>query len=85
MRHSEEQTCLYCKFYKQTRVEHGQCRRHPPAGIGEKFVGKWPEVADTYWCGEFLRGQGEPEKLSSMNVITPRPRTAQQGGEDLQQ
>jgi hypothetical protein len=73
MQHSEKEVCLYCKFYKQTRIEHGQCRRNPPVGIGDKFAGKWPEVADMYWCGEFKQGLGEPEKISATNFI-PRPK-----------
>ena len=78
MKHGEKDVCLYCKFYKQTRVEHGQCRRNPPVGVGEKFVGKWPEVADGYWCGEFKAGQGNPEKIAAMNYVArPKPRTAQ--------
>ncbi len=71
--HSEKDVCLYCKFYKQTRIEHGQCRRNTPTGVGEKFVAKWPEVADMYWCGEFSKGQGEPETISATNYI-PRPK-----------
>ena len=78
MIHSEKETCLYCKFYKQTRIEHGQCRRHTPVGQGEKFVGKWPEVADTYWCGEFEKGEGTPEKIDAMNYVArPKPQPAQ--------
>lgn len=80
MKHSEKHTCLYCKFYKQTRIEHGQCRRNPPTGIGEKFVGKWPEVADTYWCGEFVAGEGAPQKISAMNYVArPKPTAPAQG------
>ena len=73
MQHTEKDICLYCKFYKQTRVEHGQCRRNPPVGFGEKFVGKWAEVADSYWCGEFQMGSGAPEKIAATSFI-PRPK-----------
>ena len=71
--HPEKEVCLYCQFYKQTRIEHGQCRRNTPTGVGEKFVAKWPEVADMYWCGEFIQGKGEPDKISATNYI-PRPK-----------
>ncbi len=78
MNHSEKETCIYCKFYKQTRIEHGQCRCQPPVGVGENFVGKWPEVADTYWCGEFQKGEGSPQRVSAMNYVPrPKPQAAQ--------
>ena len=72
MKHQEEQTCIYCCYYKQTRIDHGQCRINPPSGVGEKYVGKWPEVADGYWCGQFKSAGEKGEKIQAQASI-PRP------------
>ena len=76
MKHQEEQTCIYCCYYKQTRIDHGQCRINPPSGVGEKYVGKWPEVADGYWCGQFKSAGEKGEKIQAQASIPRHVRHA---------
>jgi hypothetical protein len=32
----------------------GQCRRHPPVRDELDRVAKFPDVANDFWCGEFI-------------------------------
>ena len=32
----------------------GQCRRHPPVLVESHGIAKFPDVPNSYWCGEFI-------------------------------
>ena len=44
--------CSRCVYYSPSEKGSsiGQCHRYPP-----NFEGKWPQVLDYQWCGEFSR------------------------------
>ena len=51
-----EPECYHCRWFvcaDGIPREGGNCRRFPPsrASMG------WPEVANSWWCGEYRKGQ----------------------------
>jgi len=60
-----DQHCGNCKFFARDpgNMKQGFCRLRPPAvfpvpmqqvaGMTLNFIGQWPPVQETHWCGEW--------------------------------
>ena len=48
--------CETCRYFRPPETHHeenlGQCRRHPPQGVGGNQPACWPLVEQVRWCGE---------------------------------
>jgi hypothetical protein len=55
--------CETCKFYVEATDSKGLCVRYPPVvnvvptegGFDSEAVTRWPEVAKTDYCGEWVK------------------------------
>lgn len=56
--------CNECRYWVETGINNGQCRRRPPV-IGPKNQGcKWPITPANAWCGE-----GVSKKLDELEDL----------------
>jgi hypothetical protein len=67
-------SCKECKFFQpgeavDGKVKTGECRRNPPELVPGKepgtvtYIGYWPKVTVTGWCGEHRPGGLGPATL----------------------
>lgn len=59
-------------------MNHGQCRINPPQLATDKYVGKWPEIPESSWCGQFMHRK-TPLKQQARPTVVPRPESGLAG------
>ena len=58
--------CKYFDFIDINRTSFGYCRKHPPIGggwdeIGSISPGSQPITDEEFWCGEWVKDEGEED------------------------
>jgi hypothetical protein len=66
-------TCKDCWFFERTNVAGGQCRRYPPKTfdtlvINQNNDGVFPNVNESWWCGEWEPAEDLTNGNSKPNV-----------------